>query len=87
VGVVAFRRLLADPVAVLIAAREEEPSVVANADLPTLRLAGLTSEESAALLPQLSPEAAERLNAATGGNPLALLELADEADELAFAPV
>ncbi len=83
----AFRRLLADPIAVLIAAREGEPSVVANADLPTRRLVGLTSEQSVALLPQLSPEAAQRLHAATGGNPLALLELAAEADELAFAPV
>src|SRR3984957_3361697 len=82
----AFRRLLADPIAVLIAAREGEPSVLARAHLPTLHVDGLTREEAAELLPRLRIDAARRLHAATGGNPLALLELADETDELAFAP-
>ena len=40
----AFRRLVADPIAVLIAVREGEPSLLDGSDLPTLRLGGLTSE-------------------------------------------
>ena len=40
----AFRRLVADPIAVLIAVREGDPSLLDGADLPTLRVAGLTSE-------------------------------------------
>jgi DNA-binding CsgD family transcriptional regulator len=82
----ACRRLLADPVAVLIAVREDEPSLLASADLATLRLGGLTSEEASELLARLRPEAAQRLHAMTGGNPLALLELAAEADELSGGP-
>jgi DNA-binding CsgD family transcriptional regulator len=82
----AFRRLLADPIAVLIAVREGEPSVLAAADLPSVRLGGLTSAQAAALLPGLAPRVAERLQQATGGNPLAMLELAPEADEFEFAP-
>jgi DNA-binding CsgD family transcriptional regulator len=80
----AFRRLLADPVAVLIAVREGEPSLLDGSDLPTSRLAGLNSQE-AGLLAGVPPAAAQRLCALTGGNPLALLELRSSADELAFA--
>jgi hypothetical protein len=82
----AFRRLLADPIAVLIAVREGEPSLLDGADLPTVRLGGLTSDESAILLPGLPPDAANRLHRATAGNPLALLELAADAHDLALAP-
>src|SRR5579875_2678061 len=82
----ACRRLLADPIAVLIAARENEPSPLSEADLPTLRIGGLSAEEARALLPTVSGEAALRLHQATAGNPLALLELGSQADELAFAP-
>jgi len=82
----ACRRLLADPIAVLIAARENEPSPLSEADLPTLRIGGLSAEEARALLPKVSGEAALRLHQATAGNPLALLELGSQADELAFAP-
>ena len=39
----AFRRLVADPIAVLIAVREGEPSLLDGADLPTLRIGGLRS--------------------------------------------
>ena len=72
----AFRRLVADPIAVLIAVREGDPSLLDGADLPTLRIGGLTSDEAATLLGGLAPAAAERLHGATAGNPLALLELA-----------
>lgn len=82
----AFRRLMADPVAVLIAVREGEPSLLDGADLPTMRIAGLTTSEAAMLLHGLAPEAAERLHGTTAGNPLALLELASEAHDLALAP-
>ena len=37
----AFRRLVADPVAVVLAVRQGEPSLLDGADLPTLRLQGL----------------------------------------------
>ena len=75
----AFRRLVADPIAVLIAVREGDPSLLDGADLPTLPLAGLTSGEAATLLRGLTPAAAERLHGATAGNPLALIELAADA--------
>src|SRR5580704_8574493 len=82
----AFRRLVADPIAVLIAVREGDPSLLDGADLPALHVAGLTSGEAATLLRGLTPAAAERLHGATAGNPLALIELADEAEDLALAP-
>jgi DNA-binding CsgD family transcriptional regulator len=72
----AFRRMVADPVAVLIAVREGEPSLLDGADLPVLRLAGLSLDEAALLAPDLSPDAVWRLHQATAGNPLALCELA-----------
>src|ERR1700733_1047233 len=92
----AFRRLVADPIAVLIAVREGEPSLLDGADLPTLRIGGLSSEEAAALVRWwvpgglapggLAPDVAARLYGATAGNPLALLELAPDAHDLALAP-
>jgi DNA-binding CsgD family transcriptional regulator len=82
----AFRRMVADPIAVIVAAREGEPSLLDGTDLPTLRIGGLTSDEAAALVPALEPDAAARLYGATAGNPLALLELAAEAPSLGLAP-
>ena len=82
----AFRRLVADPIAVLLAARDDEQSVLYDADLPTIRVCGLSNDEAAALLGGLAPALTGRLHVATAGNPLALLELADDAGELAFAP-
>ena len=82
----AFRRLVADPIAVFLAVRDGDPSLIDGADLPTLRVSGLTSEEAATLLGGLAPEAARRLHGATAGNPLALLELAPEAYDVALAP-
>jgi DNA-binding CsgD family transcriptional regulator len=82
----AFRRLVADPIAVLIAVREGEPSLLDGADLPALRIGGLTSDEAALLVRGLAPEAATRLHQVTAGNPLALLELAPDAHDLALAP-
>ena len=74
----AVRRLLAEPIGVLMATREGEPSLLDGAGLPTLVLGGLDAEASAELLGDAGPELALRLHRETGGNPLALLELAGE---------
>jgi DNA-binding CsgD family transcriptional regulator len=80
----AMRRLVADPIAVVVAVRQEEPSFVDDAHLPTLYVRGLDREAAAALVGEA---AADRLYAATAGNPLALLELAPEAARLAELPI
>ncbi len=82
----AFRRLLADPIAVLVAVREGEPSLLDGSGLPVLRLGGLTSDEAAGLMPGLAPDAVIRLHRATAGNPLALLELAADPQDVVLAP-
>jgi DNA-binding CsgD family transcriptional regulator len=84
----AFRRMVADPVAVLIAVREGESSLLDGADLPALRLSGLSLDEAALLVPGLSADAVRRLHQATAGNPLALREMAADAGdaELMLAP-
>src|SRR5579875_2838089 len=82
----AIRRLIADPIAVLLGVRRDEPSLLDGTDVETLVLSGLGAADAAALLPGLAPDAVRRLHLATGGNPLALLELADEPEALALAP-
>ncbi len=82
----AVRRLVVDPIAVVLAVREGEPSLLDGADLPTLRIPGLSPREAGLLLEGLASDAAGRLHEATAGNPLALLELASDADELALVP-
>jgi DNA-binding CsgD family transcriptional regulator len=82
----AFRRLLADPIAVLIAVREGERSLLDGADLPTLRIGGLGRDDTAQLIPGVPSRTVQRLHEATGGNPLAMLELASDADDEALAP-
>src|SRR5205085_3646540 len=84
----AARRLLADPVALVLTVREGEPSLLDGADLRMLRMAGLGRADAGQLLSELSipDDAVERLFRATGGNPLALLELAPEATRLAALP-
>ncbi len=82
----ALRRLLAEPIAVLIGARAGEPSLLDEAGLPVHGLTGLP-EVDAAPLTGLPAALAARLHAATGGNPLAMLELArGDLSELALAP-
>lgn len=79
----AARRLGADPVAVVLAVRGGVPSVVTEAGLPILALGGLGADAADALLVgvgrRLTAPDLTRLLAATGGNPLALLELPDDA--------
>jgi class 3 adenylate cyclase len=87
----AARRLVADPVAVIIAVREGEESPLLAVGLPELRPAGLDRESAAELLSRsgadtITAEVADRLVEATGGNPLALLELGPEANRLHSAP-
>jgi len=82
----AVRRLVADPIAVVVVAREDEPSLLDGADVRTLRVAGLDRGDARALLGGLAPGTVDRLYDATAGNPLALLELAAEADELGAVP-
>jgi DNA-binding CsgD family transcriptional regulator len=78
----AARRLVADPIAVVFAVREGEPSLLDGSDLPVLRLGGLDEDAAAQLLPRAGGRAVRRMHEATGGNPLALLELAAEVAEL-----
>jgi DNA-binding CsgD family transcriptional regulator len=75
------RRLAAEPIAMLFAAREEEHACNESQVLPQLPLAGLDPGTARALADQgaagpLSPGVADRLVGTAGGNPLALLELA-----------
>jgi DNA-binding CsgD family transcriptional regulator len=88
----AARRVLADPIAIIVAVRSAEPSPFAEADLTTLALEGIAlgpSEELLALVRAggVPDGGAARLHRATGGNPLALIELADEAESVAASLV
>jgi DNA-binding CsgD family transcriptional regulator len=70
------RRLQADPIAVLIGARESDARRFEAPGLPELALAGLRGGEAAALLDGALPAVVrDELVGVTGGNPLALLEL------------
>lgn len=73
----AARRLLVDPIAAVFAAREGERSLLDGTDLRVMRLAGLGRAVAGTLLAQagLPPDEVDALVRATGGNPLALLEL------------
>jgi len=87
----AARRLVADPVAVLIAVREGEESPLLAAGLPELRLTGLDQDAANELLSRaggahVAEDVARRLVQATGGNPLALIELGPEARRALLAP-
>jgi DNA-binding CsgD family transcriptional regulator len=73
------RRLAAEPVAMLFAAREGTGRVFAAPGLPELVVEGIDAEAAAQLLAASAPQAAdpvrEWLLAEAAGNPLALLEL------------
>jgi DNA-binding CsgD family transcriptional regulator len=76
----AARRLEADRVAVVLAARETGDRTFAPEGIPSLVLSGLDAVAVRALLAEnaavvVSAEVADRLLAETGGNPLALVEL------------
>jgi hypothetical protein len=73
------RRLQADPIVVLAAARDGYPSLLTEAGLPQYRLAALAPAEASALLdamaPTLPPPVRDRVLSEAAGNPLALTEL------------
>src|SRR3954454_6817375 len=84
----AARRLLADPIALVLACREAEPSLLDGADLRMLRVPGLDRASAAELLRRAgaADDTLERLYGATAGNPLALLELAAHSAALRVLP-
>jgi len=73
------RRVESDPVVLLFAVREGVPSSFDHADLPELRLVGVDTDASNALLDRaaatLSAELRIRILEEAAGNPLALIEL------------
>jgi DNA-binding CsgD family transcriptional regulator len=84
--VFAARRLEAEGIAILFAAREGEIRAFEAPGLEELRLTGLDMESAAALLETVaaappSAEARERLIEGTDGNPLALIELSSSLSE------
>jgi DNA-binding CsgD family transcriptional regulator len=83
----AVRRLVADPIAVVLAARHDEQSLLDGAGLEIVQLHGLDRAAAVKLLGAVPAAAANRLYDATAGNPLALLELAPDAEALAAAPL
>jgi DNA-binding CsgD family transcriptional regulator len=90
--VFAARRLLVDPVAVIFAARTGELRSLEQARLPQLALSGVDSDAAAAIVARHAPAPpipglSERLLRASGGNPLALIELAATASEIEPGPV
>jgi DNA-binding CsgD family transcriptional regulator len=86
----AIRRLLADPVAVVLAVRQGHASLLDGADLPIHGIGGLDRQVALELLAReagapLAGDVADRMYEATAGNPLALLEVASEAARLTGA--
>ncbi|MFL6027335.1 MAG: AAA family ATPase [Friedmanniella sp.] len=87
--VIAFvaRRLLADPVVLVAAVRAGEPCALLAPDLPRLVLPGLSEAATAELVAARldRPPAAAlagRVHELSGGNPLAILELAADAQQV-----
>lgn len=77
------RRLLADPVGMLFAARESVDLDARLAALPELRIAGLPPPAAAELLAAVAAgpvdaAVSERIVVGTGGNPLAIVEVVAE---------
>ncbi|WP_217913985.1 helix-turn-helix transcriptional regulator [Miltoncostaea marina] len=84
------RRLVAEPIALLFAAREGDARRFDGPGIPDRRVAGLERAAARALLEAsaggaVAPHVAERLVTVTGGNPLALVEMPQllEPDQLA----
>jgi DNA-binding CsgD family transcriptional regulator len=77
----ASRRLYAEGVAVLVAARPGDSTLIDRAGLPVLELSGLDRETASALIREsaggrpVASDVAARLAADAGGNPLALVEI------------
>lgn len=86
----AARRLAADRIVVLAAVREGHSCPFSDAGLPVLTVAGLSLQAAGQLLSAHGPgpgaAAVTRLHELTGGNPLALVELAADVGTLELAP-
>ena len=82
----AARRLVADPIVLVIAARAGERHPLAEADLPELRLSGVGLEAAHQLIGGLPVDLVARLHRTVAGNPLALLELASDPEQLQRVP-
>jgi len=87
----AARRLLADPVMLLATARSGESGALTEAGLPELRIGALDLPSATALLAQrrqapLPSGTIDLLHRATGGNPLALLELSTDSERVLRLP-
>lgn len=85
------RRLVADPLGLLIATRPDPDGALADTNLPTLELTGLdlaaaTSLIDASRTKPAGTDVVTRLHAATAGNPLALVELSCEVDSVTWLP-
>ena len=77
------RRVYADSIAIIFAAREPAPHPGVLDGLPELRITGLAETDARDLLasaagPRLDRLVAGRIVAETGGNPLALIEIGQE---------
>ena len=76
------RRLQAEPIALLFSVRDGEASTFDSRDLPAVVVGGISAEAAEQLLvtaggiSRIDPAVRDRLFDATGGNPLALVELA-----------
>ena len=85
------RRLVADPIAMLIALRPHADAVLANAGLPTMQLYGIDLAAARTLIAttadgQPNAEITAKLHEATAGNPLGLLELSRDLERVARMP-
>jgi hypothetical protein len=83
----AIRRLVADPIAAFLAIRTGEPCAFDSSALPRLSVGGVDQEAARMLLIShagrpIPSDTADWLYQATGGNPLALVELAADAPRL-----
>jgi DNA-binding CsgD family transcriptional regulator len=83
----AARRLVSDPVAVLVGLRTGEASPFFTAGIPEIAVGGLDRDSATALLERaagrhVAPDVAAWLLLSTAGNPLALIELGPDASGL-----
>ena len=81
------RRLVVDRLCLVIASRPDPDSPLLDAGLPSVQLAGLGLDVVPALLahhgkPSVEADLARRLHQATAGNPLGLIELADDLESI-----
>jgi DNA-binding CsgD family transcriptional regulator len=78
----AARRFVADPIAMVIGVRQDEPSPFVGSDNPSVVLAGLDEVSAIELLgPDVDPGVVGQLVDATSGNPLALQNAVRELSE------